>query len=102
MDMPVTVQGTLKPDGTLELAQKLTLPPGQVTVTIQPAGPAAPAGRGLADVIDEIRKGQQARGFQGRGTEEIEAARQEGEDEYEKRMQALQAQSKSGPSAGGG
>ena len=77
MDMPVTVQGTLRPDGTLELAQKVTLPPGQVTVTIQPAGAAAPAGRGLADVIDEIRKGQEARGFQGRGADEIEAARQE-------------------------
>ena len=33
----------------------------------------------LADVIDEIRKGQIERGFHGRSAEEIAAARREGE-----------------------
>ena len=50
-----------------------------------------PTTRGLADVIDEIRQGQLARGFQGRSPEEIEAVRKEGEAEYEQRMQALHA-----------
>jgi hypothetical protein len=91
MDMPVTVQGTLKPDGTLELAQKLTLPPGQVMVTVQPM-PTSTPWRTLMDVMDEIRRRQKARGFQGRSAEEIDAGLQEGEAEYEQRMQALQAQ----------
>jgi hypothetical protein len=95
MSMPVSIQGTLKPDGTLELDQKPNLPPGQVLITVQPLTVAAQ--RGLADVIDEIRRGQQARGFQGRSVQEIEAGRQEGEAEYEQRMLA----SRSGSSAGG-
>jgi hypothetical protein len=48
-------------------------------------------------VIDEIRQGQQARGFQGRSAEEIEAGLREGEQEYERRMQAIRSQTSSGP-----
>ncbi len=97
----VVIEATLKPDGTLELDQKPNLSPGRVTVLLQPA-PARPTPkRGLADVIDEIRQGQQARGFQGRSAQDIEAGLREGEDEYEQRMQALQSQTKSGPLAGG-
>jgi len=50
------VQGTLKADGTLVVNQKLHLAPGPVLVTVQPMTPRQ---RGLADVIDEIRQGQQ-------------------------------------------
>jgi hypothetical protein len=37
----IVVAGTLKPDGTLELDQKPSLAPGQVTVVLrqEPAGP---------------------------------------------------------------
>jgi hypothetical protein len=85
----VVVQGTLSPDGTLQLDQKPNLPSGRVTVVLQPAGSAAPPGRGLADVIDEIRQGQQGRGFAGRSTEAIEAQRKAEEDEYERKMRTL-------------
>ena len=97
----VVVEGTLKPDGTLELDQKPSLSPGRVKVILQPAQAGTPPKRGLTDVIDEIRRSQQARGFQGRSAQEIEAGLREGEDEYEQRMQALQPQTKSGPLAGG-
>ena len=33
------IEGTLKPDGTLELDEKPSLPPGRVTVILQPAMP---------------------------------------------------------------
>jgi hypothetical protein len=33
----IVVEGTLKPDGTLELDEKPSLPPGRVKVTLQPA-----------------------------------------------------------------
>ena len=98
MSNQAIVQGTLKADGTLVVNQKLHLAPGPVLVTVQPMTPRQ---RGLADVIDEIRQGQQARSFQGRSAQEIEVSRQEGEADYEQRLQALRGQTKSGPAAGG-
>src|SRR5262245_4429575 len=73
----LVVQGTLKSDGTLELDQKPNLSPGRVTVILQPAQASTPAKRSLADVIDEIRQGQQARGFRGRSPAEIEGGLRE-------------------------
>jgi len=80
------VEGTLKADGTLALDEKPNLSPGRVKVILQPVPAGAPVKRGLADVIDEIRRSQQARGFQGRSAEEVEAGLREGEDEYEERL----------------
>ncbi len=97
----VVIEGTLKSDGTLELDQKPNLSPGRVKVILQPAQASPPRRRGLTDVIDEIRESQQARGFQGRSAEEIEAGLREGNDEYEQRMQTLWSQTKSGSPAGG-
>ena len=97
----VVIEGTLKPDGTLELDQKPGLAPGRVKVTLQPAQAGTPRQRGLADVIDEIRQGQQARGFQGRSAEAIQAGLREGDDEYERRMQALRSPTTSGRPPGG-
>ena len=97
----VVIDGTLKPDGTLELDQKPSLAPGRVKVTLQPAQAGLSPRHGLADVIDEIRQGQQARGFQGRSTQEIEAGLREGEEEYEQRMQALRSETTSRPATAG-
>jgi len=97
----VVIEGTLHPDGTLQLDQKPNLSPGRVTVVLQRAQPGTPNRRGLADVIDEIRQGQQARGFQGRSADEIEAGLREGDDEYEQRMQALRSQTNSAPPVAG-
>ncbi len=102
MNLTETVEGTLKPDGTLELDQKPSLSPGRVTVTLQPVQAGSTPRRSLADIIDQIRQEQQARGFQGRSAEEIEAGLREGEDEYEQRVQTLRSQTKSGPQLGGG
>jgi len=45
MSPQVTVQGLLKADGTLELDTKPELPPGRVTVMLQPLPTAAPPKR---------------------------------------------------------
>lgn len=99
MNMPVIVQGTLKPDGTLELDHKPSLAPGRVQVIVQPlAQPAAPK-RGLANVIDEIRQAQLKRGYTGSTKEEMkmeEAARRAEEEDYDQRMRDLWAQTRSG------
>lgn len=88
----VTVEGTLQPDGTLQLDQKPNLAPGRVQVVVQPLAPSAPSQRGLVDVMDDIRAGQLARGYHGRSPAEMkaeEAARQEENDEYEQRCEEL-------------
>ena len=90
MSAPIIVQGTLKPDGTLELDQKPNLSPGRVQVVVQPL--LRPATRGLIEVMDEIRQSQRARGYQGRTPEEMqaeEAARREEDDDYERRWEQL-------------
>ncbi len=96
----VVIEGTLKPDGTLELDQKPSLPAGRVQVIVKPLVSPPVRRRGLVDVIDEIRRDQLARGCQGRGAEELaadEAERRAEEDDYDRRMQELWAQTQSGP-----
>jgi hypothetical protein len=100
----VVVQGTLKPDGTLELDTKPALAPSRVHVTLQPVLSGSPPTRGLAHTIEEIRRYQQARGYQGRTPEEMdqdEAERRADEDAYEQRMQEIWSQTQSGESSGG-
>jgi len=98
----VIIEGTLNPDGTLQLDQKPNLSPGRVKIILQPTQVGTAHQRGLADVIDEIRQSQQARGFLGRTGEEIDAGRREGESDYEKSMQVLRSQTTSVPPVGGG
>jgi hypothetical protein len=100
----IVVQGTLKPDGTLELDTKPALAPGRVQVTLQPVLAGSPPKGGLADTIEEIRLYQQAHGYQARTPEEMardEAERRADEDAYEQRMQEIWSQTQSGASTGG-
>lgn len=95
----VIVQGTLKPDGSLELDEKPTLIPGRVQVILQPLSNAPAPSGGLAETIEEIRRYQQAQGYAGRTAEEwadVEALHRADEDEYERRMQGLWSQTESG------
>jgi hypothetical protein len=97
------VQGTLKPDGTLELDEKPTLAPGRVHVTLQSVPTTALVKGGLAETIEEIRKYQQTHGYQGRTSEEMardDEERKVGEDEYEQRMQRIWSQTQSGSGTG--
>jgi hypothetical protein len=88
----VVVEGTLKPDGTLELDQKPNLSPGRVQVIVKPLTATPTGRRGLVEVMDEIRQSQQARGYQGRTPQEMQAeerARQEEDEDYERRCEQL-------------
>jgi hypothetical protein len=91
----VIIEGTLQPDGTLQLDQKPNVAPGRVKVILQPAQVSAARQGGLVDTIDEIHRGQQARGFSGRSAEEIDAGRRQGEAEYEEKIQLLRSQTTS-------
>jgi hypothetical protein len=90
----ITVEGTLQPDGvTLHLEKKLTLPPGRVTVTVQPTGPGS--GPTMLEVLDRIHRDQQQRGRKPMSEEEMaaEIARMRAEDEeYEERWRQIWSQ----------
>jgi hypothetical protein len=86
------VDGTLHADGTLALDHGPAIPPGRVRVIIQSG--AVVSTRGLTDVMDEVRRGQLARGYFGRSLEEMrndDAARREDEEDYDRRMEELTA-----------
>jgi len=100
----VVIQGTLKPDGTVELDEIPTMTPGRVQVTLQPVLAGSPPQGGLANTIEEIREYQQALGCQGRTPKELahdEDQRRADEDAYEQRMQEIWSQTQSGASTGG-
>jgi hypothetical protein len=52
----VTVEGTLKPDGTLELDEPLKLPAGRVVVVVHPLSSASPSAPGRRWTATELRK----------------------------------------------
>ena len=88
----VVLEGTLKPDGSLELDQTPNLAPGRVQVTVKPLAPVPTGRRGLLEVMDQIRRSQLARGYQGRSPQEMQAeekARKEEDEEYERRSEHL-------------
>jgi hypothetical protein len=100
----IIVQGTLKPDGTLELDEKPTLAPGRVHVVLQPISTGSTSNGGLAQTIEEIRLEQQARGYRGRTPEEMvhdDDERRADEESYEQRMQEIWSQTQAGTSAEG-
>ena len=68
----IVVPGTVKPDGTLEVTEKVGLPPGPVEVTVRSAKGAA-SGESVWAVLERIWAAQQARGFVPRSREEIDA-----------------------------
>ena len=86
------VEGTLQEDGTLVLDERPNLSPGRVLVVVQPLTESVPTRRGLVEVMDEIRASQRARGYQGRSLETMQAeekARQEEDEEYDRRCEQL-------------
>ena len=100
MNATQVVEGNLKLDGTLELKGKLSLPPGQVRITVESLAAPAPPSGDLIGVMDRIREAQTARGYGGRSLEEMradETARSAEDDEYEARWQAIHARTTTPP-----
>jgi hypothetical protein len=77
----------------MRLEKKLPLPPGRVTLTVQPAIPSS--GPTMLEVLDRIHRDQQQRGRKPMTEEEMaaEIAQMRGEDdEYEKRWREIWSQ----------
>lgn len=87
----VVVEGTLKPDGTLEMDQKPKLPPGRVRVVLERMPEPSPEPRpGYWEVLQQIWREQAASGYRGRTAEEIDADINAMRDGWEERMQELE------------
>lgn len=68
------VLGTVRDDGTLELDEKLTLPPGRVKVRVEATATmdAKPA-EGLVEFVDRMRREMAAAGSHFMNDEEVSA-----------------------------
>jgi hypothetical protein len=89
MSMQITLAGTVKADGTLELDDKVAMPEGRVLVTVQPAVQPAPDDA-FWKVMNEIWAGQRARGHVPRTREQIDADLRELRNDAEAEIQAVE------------
>ena len=90
----ITLEATLQPDGaTLRLEKKLALPPGRVTVTVQPTAlRTAPT---MLEVLERIHRDQQQRNQRPMSEEEMAAEiaqMRDDDNEYEERRREIWSQ----------
>ncbi len=78
----VILEGTLRPDGTLELDERLKLPAGRVQVIVQPL-PQLPPDDPFWQRMQAIWAGQKARGHTPRSREQIDAEIRALRDEWD-------------------
>ncbi len=69
----VVVEGLLRPDGSLEVTEKVNLPPGRVRVRVEAAPEAGEAPADLMCVLERIWADRRARGARPRTVAEIDA-----------------------------
>src|SRR5262245_26770050 len=73
----IVVQGTVKPDGTLVLDQRVKLPAGRVLITIQPVPELAQGREDWWQTLQAARAVLETRGTGFRSQETIEAERED-------------------------
>jgi hypothetical protein len=88
------VRGILHPDGTLELAERLTLPAGAVEVMVWPVMREA-KGESWFESLERIRAEREAAGYPFRTKEEIDADLEADRDWGEERIDAIRKQGES-------
>jgi hypothetical protein len=77
---PIILEGVVKPDGTLELSEKVNFPPGPVQVIVQERDD-------FLIRMEKIRANLRATGYTPRSEEEVEAERRALRDESEEEIQ---------------
>ena len=85
----VVVEGTVQPDGTLDVTQKVDLPAGRVQVTVRPVAEPVQPDRFWA-MMESIWAAQLASGRIGRTREEIDAEIEALRAESEEEVQAVE------------
>jgi hypothetical protein len=85
----LVLHGHIRPDGTLQVEEKVNLPPGPVSVTIQTMTTATR--KPTLQVLEEIWANRAAEGIIGRAAEEIDAEINAMRDEDEERMRSVES-----------
>jgi hypothetical protein len=88
MSGTVTVQGVVTPDGTLELAERLSIPAGKVRVTVVPATDFS-CDDPFWQRMQVIWNAQNSRGHVARSEEEVERERRVLREEWDNRMREI-------------
>jgi len=88
-EMPLTVQGTIRPDGQLELDRPLPLAAGRVQVTVLPL-PASNEPDRFWKMMESIWTDLRASGRPPRTREEIDAEVKALREDAEQEMQAIE------------
>jgi hypothetical protein len=94
------VLGTVRPDGTLELDHKLSVPPGRVKVRVESVEPPSQPAEGLVEFVRRLRREMEASGHAFRTKEAIDAEMAEMREEWEERLDELE-RARGRPSAEG-
>jgi hypothetical protein len=84
---PVVIKGMVRADGTLELEGKVPLPPGAVSVTVQPV-PEPPAVAAFFASLREIQAIRERDGVKADADAALAAA-QQARDEYHEQVEEL-------------
>jgi hypothetical protein len=99
----VVVRGTLKPDGTLELADKPNLPAGPVEVVIRPLIPTAKPGEDWWAYLQRARAQLEAAGHRFMTDEEVTAHLEDlrsGDERLEEVYRQIEAERRRAEGAG--
>src|SRR5439155_8928289 len=83
------VLGTVRPDGTLELDQKLTVPPGRVKVRVESVETPAPPTESLVEFVRRARRELEVAGHRFRTGEAIDVKLAELRNEWDERLENL-------------
>jgi hypothetical protein len=94
----IVLQGIVKPDGTLEVPAKVTLPPGPVEVLLKPVSASGPQGSDWWTVLQQIRADREARGYRFLNDAEVTALVEELRSEDD-RLDRIHEQNNQGGSA---
>ncbi len=86
---PLVLHGQIRPDGTLQVEEKVNLPPGPVSVTVQALATATR--RQTLRVLEEIWAQREAQGMVARPAEDIDAEIDAMRDEDESRMRDIES-----------
>ncbi|HEV3024467.1 MAG TPA: hypothetical protein VGX76_18450 [Pirellulales bacterium] len=89
MNGTVTIEGVVTPEGTLELAQRLSLPAGRVQVTVVPL-PDLPGDDPFWQRMQAMWNAQKSRGHHARSVDEVEAERRAVREEWDESMRSIE------------
>lgn len=87
---PVVIEGLVRPDGTLEVGQKLALPPGPVQITVVPL-PDLPRDDPFWQRMQAIWDARRKAGLTSRTEGQVEHERQQAREEWDERLRRIES-----------